>query len=328
MNCGGRLYKGSDAILAVPFNEDYDTIEIHFYTDGEYNIERSGSGVTVEDGYAVVAIQDYELDLLKTGPIYYNIKYTKDGYDLGITANSSYFLKAAVAYSAQTPGEIYERGYEEGLEQCSHIQDLIQSAKSVNMLTSTAIVTPSSGYIGMAQVNVNATQFGQVRYNEGVTVGRDTGFQQGYSSGHTDGIAEQKAKLGRLGISTNNSSYTNPDGWSSVTVNVSNTHTWAGWYITGSLTLSQDFQYGTTDLGGRYNCLFDGNYDPAYSIVNGEDEFTMSVNQTLLSAGTYSFRHYMEIEVENNALKQPIIIGSRPDVSGLKIDYFWVAIQN
>lgn len=59
-------------------------------------------------------------------------------------------------------------------------------------------------------------------YTSGYTDGVEDGYGSGYTSGKTDGIVEQKAKLVATAI-TANGTYSRPDGYSSISVNVAQT---------------------------------------------------------------------------------------------------------
>ena len=89
-------------------------------------------------------------------------------------------------------------------------------SKTVIIEQDTTIVIPSSGYDGMSSVFVDASDYGQGKYEEGV----DDGFDDGYSSGYTQGSDYEKAKLGATGFTFNGDYTKSEGGWSSVTVNV------------------------------------------------------------------------------------------------------------
>lgn len=97
--------------------------------------------------------------------------------------------------------EGYEKGYQDGLAECG---DCNLQEKNVNINTETATIVPDRDYDGLSMVRVNASGYGQTQYQSGIT----------------EGINEQKAKLSSTGF-TQNGEYTNQDGWSAVTVDVS-----------------------------------------------------------------------------------------------------------
>ena len=91
----------------------------------------------------------------------------------------------------------YNNGFYEGCEECSHDCDL--ERKSVVVTADTMTVTPSSGYEGFSAVDIDATEWGQSKYNEGED--------------------DQKARLSSATF-VENGEYTLADGWSAVTVQV------------------------------------------------------------------------------------------------------------
>lgn len=92
----------------------------------------------------------------------------------------------------------------------------IEYGKNVTIDQDVTFIYPSSGYDGMSSIVVDASDYVQGKYEEGV----EDGFDDGYSSGYTQGSDDEKAKLGTTGF-TFNGEYTKPEGgWSSVTVNV------------------------------------------------------------------------------------------------------------
>lgn len=202
MACGSRIYKGGDMVMSFPFNVDeYSDVSLRIYTDGEYSIEKVESGMTIADGQITVVIEDYELELLKEGVVKYTLNYTHDGLQLTETTNTPYVLKAPAGYSAQTPGEIYQRGYEDGLDACEHPEMYVQD-KKIDVDGSWSgheTFYPDSGYVGMSSLEVNAYDYGEARYH----AGKD----------------DQKALLESLSATTNGT-YNSINGWSSVTVNV------------------------------------------------------------------------------------------------------------
>lgn len=73
------------------------------------------------------------------------------------------------------------------------------------------MVYPDSGYDGLATVAVLDAGYGRKKYDEGVS--------SGYTSGYTDGENHILSGMTTTAI-TQNGSYSNPSGWSGVTVNV------------------------------------------------------------------------------------------------------------
>ena len=71
--------------------------------------------------------------------------------------------------------------------------------KSMTVSSATATIVPDAGYDGMTKVDVDATEYGTSKYN--------------------DGVLAQKAKLTGINI-TENGTYTKEDGYSNVVVDV------------------------------------------------------------------------------------------------------------
>ena len=71
--------------------------------------------------------------------------------------------------------------------------------KSMTVSSATATIVPDAGYDGMTKVDVDATEYGTSKYN--------------------DGVMAQKAKLTEINI-TENGTYTKEDGYSNVVVDV------------------------------------------------------------------------------------------------------------
>ena len=71
--------------------------------------------------------------------------------------------------------------------------------KSMTVSSATATIVPDAGYDGMTKVDVDATEYGTSKYN--------------------DGVLAQKAKLTEINI-TENGTYTKEDGYSNVVVDV------------------------------------------------------------------------------------------------------------
>lgn len=92
----------------------------------------------------------------------------------------------------------------------------LEAMKNVTIDQDVTFIYPSSGYDGMMSVFVDASEYGQQQYEDGV----DDGFVDGYSSGYTEGSDAEKAKLGTTGFTLNGNYIKNEGGWSSVTVNV------------------------------------------------------------------------------------------------------------
>lgn len=99
--------------------------------------------------------------------------------------------------------------------------------KTVVISADTTYVYPSSGYVGMSAVTVDAEAYAQENYdsgfddgfNDGYSSGSSEGFESGYTSGHSQGMADQKALLSTTAF-TENGEYSRENGWSAITVDV------------------------------------------------------------------------------------------------------------
>lgn len=117
--------------------------------------------------------------------------------------------KDKLASTAFTQNGIYTRedGWSEvevAVEQTGTTCNLESKTETVTADTQT--ILPSSGYDGMSEVVVDATDYGQDKYDEGFT------------DGQTDILSGMTATA-----FTQNDTYTNASGWSAVTVNVPQT---------------------------------------------------------------------------------------------------------
>ena len=114
------------------------------------------------------------------------------------------------ANRVSTCDRCYADGYADGVATCGHYEE-----KTVVVTADTMTILPDEGYAGMSEVEVDATDWGKDKYDEGYSEGE----RDGYSSGTTDGEATQKAKLVSTAF-TRNGLYTREDGWNEVEVNV------------------------------------------------------------------------------------------------------------
>lgn len=142
------IWKGADGTLYIPFDgEEFDDIDLKLSTTGDSIVEVSD--FEVHDNFIVVPIESGQLDLLPDGVIRYAL--TIDGVtDAG---NLNAVLKTPDGYDGETADDIYQRGYEDGLRDCSG----------------------NTGY--------------ERGYEDGFRDGLDSGFTAGYQSGFTDGLA-------------------------------------------------------------------------------------------------------------------------------------------
>ena len=203
MNCGGRIYKGEDVSVSIPFNiSGYTDLEVSYYTDSEVHIERYEEQLVVEDGFIIAEFDNTDLDLLPDGVLRYTITFKVDGVDYVSSNNTPYYLKTPKDYDAKTAEEVYEDGYESGFTvgHTSGYTDGWNAGYPSGVTDGFALGYPSGHTDG---------------YAEGEIVGKAAG----YVSGYTAGEAEQKSKLVSTAF-TENGTYTREDGWNEVEVNI------------------------------------------------------------------------------------------------------------
>ena len=134
-----------------------------------------------------------------------------DGYEDGTQDQ-----KDKLASTAFTENGLYTRedGWNE-VEVSVEAPLPVLEDKTVVISADTTTVTPSSGYDGMSQVIVDASEYAQENYDGGF----EDGFEDGYSSGSTD----EKAKLSGVTFTANTQVSLDDGGYSAVTVNVPQT---------------------------------------------------------------------------------------------------------
>lgn len=161
--CGGRIYKGEDISVSIPFAlSGYTNLSVSYFTNGEVSVERTEEQLVIDGGYIIADFDNTELDILEDGVLRYTITCKVDGEDYVYSNNTPYYLKTPKDYDAKTAEEVWEDGYESGYS-----------------------VSYSSGYTD--------------GYAEGEVVGK----AEGYVSGYTQGEATQKAKLIATAITEN-----------------------------------------------------------------------------------------------------------------------------
>lgn len=155
------IWKGADGTLYIPFDgEEFDDIELRLSTTGDSIVEISD--FEVHDNFIVVPIESGELDLLPDGVIRYAL--TIDGVtDAG---NLNAVLKTPDGYDGETADDIYQRGFDDGLESCSGDCSGVYEEGFEDGYASGQ--TDCSGY---TQADL------------------DNAFNRGYQSGFTDGLA-------------------------------------------------------------------------------------------------------------------------------------------
>lgn len=205
MNCGGRVYKGDSVTISVPFDvSGYTDLTISYSTTGDSKIVKDEDEVTIEDGFISYTFTGDELDLLPDGVIYYTIEYEVDGTDYVASTNTNLYLKTPAGYSGKTAEEIYQDGYEAGLEACSGGTPCNLEEGSVTVTGRIGTYYPTSGYDGFGSVVVDASEYGEqmaaAGYEEGYAQGQEDcpscdcesavteAFQSGYTGGFDEGF--------------------------------------------------------------------------------------------------------------------------------------------
>lgn len=98
--------------------------------------------------------------------------------------------------------------------------------KKVTIDRDITYVYPSSGFIGMSSVTINAEAYAQRNYDDGFDDGfldgMSSGYTDGFNSGYTSGETHQKSLLVSTAF-TENGTYTREDGWNEVEVVVPQT---------------------------------------------------------------------------------------------------------
>ena len=168
------------------------------------------------------------------------VKSYDEGYANGIVEGKK-LQKLKLTSLTVSENGVYKR--EDGWNEVDiDVKTSLQS-KTINVTKDVEIVMADDAFDGLSRVDVNATQYGKNKrnegYNQGYLEGEDYGYKfgytegktegynqgkndgivEGYADGKTDGINEQKSKLESITI-TENGTYTKEDGYKSISVNV------------------------------------------------------------------------------------------------------------
>lgn len=114
----GRLYKGEEytMTLPVPFSGEVDDFQFLLFTDSATTVEIPKSQITIEDGVMEFTVHETDLDVLNDGVLNYYLKYTVGSTDKIQCTNTMHYLKSPSDYNPKTTQDIYNEGYEAGVE--------------------------------------------------------------------------------------------------------------------------------------------------------------------------------------------------------------------
>lgn len=207
-----------------------------------------GNGTyTRADGYSAVTVDVQTGHTDEEMEDSWNSGYTSgrtDGYDDGWRPgyNSGYTDGINAAGGDYTSGytDGFDAGYDSGVTdgyESGHTDGYDERAAMLTAMTITANGAYES-VEGWSAVTVNVSGYSRQDL--------DNAYASGHTSGVTDGVAQQKALLASTAFTTNGT-YTRPDGWSAVTVNVPQTG------------------YTQEDLDNAYGSGWTGGYDSGYT---------------------------------------------------------------
>ena len=264
MNCGGRIYKGEDVSVSIPFNiSGYTDLEVSYYTDSEVHIERYEEQLVVEDGFIIAEFDNTDLDLLPDGVLRYTITFKVDGVDYVSSNNTPYYLKTPKDYDAKTAEEVYEDGYESGFtvghtsgytDGYAEGEIVGKAAGYVSGYTAGEAVGYESGFTdGYSSGNTDGYDVGwRDGYRSGASSSSGAAYQAGYSHGWQDGVSDGKGMIARDAISL---SFSANGEWhkdflddiyaNSVVVNIDTEPIWADAFLDGMFTSAHTFPANT-----------------------------------------------------------------------------------
>lgn len=204
MICSRRIYKGEDAEVSIPFlTTGWTSLYVEYFTDGDTKVVRQEDELEIDEYTITAQFEGDDLGLLDDGVIYYTIHYVYDDENYIKSSNTPYVLVTPAGYSGKTEDEVYEAGYEAGLEACSGGTpcDCTSAATQaynigfengqqnvINQLTD-HYYSLDSGFsgreritaypddIGWRSVLIEDNGYGQGKYNQG--------FDDGFASGST-----------------------------------------------------------------------------------------------------------------------------------------------
>ena len=63
MNCGGRIYKGEDITVSIPFAiSGYSDLVVSYFTNGDFHVDKTEEELVIDGGYAFAEFDNTELD--------------------------------------------------------------------------------------------------------------------------------------------------------------------------------------------------------------------------------------------------------------------------
>ena len=209
---------GSSGTYAEGYADGYESGETHqknllvttaFTENGEYTRENGWSGVTVN---------------VPTGRT-----YTFEGKTVVISADTTNILPssgidamtAVTVDASEYAQQNYDDGFDDGFDDgyASGSTEEREKLSAVTFTANTAVTMDEGGY---SAVTVNVAQTGHT----------DQELEDAYTSGHTDGMDDQKQLLTTTAF-TQNGNYTRENGWSGVTVNIDTASTYQSGYTSG-----------------------------------------------------------------------------------------------
>ena len=160
---------------------------------------------TRTDGYNSVSV-----NIAQTG---HTDQEIEQAYNSGITEGTR-VQKAKLTTTAVTSNGTYARpdGYSSIEVNVPTGSTIVNQTKTVNVtVNGSSAITFDNGYTGLEKVNLNV--------NIQQTGHTDQELEQAYNSGYTSGVTYQKSLLISTAVTTNGT-YSRPDGYSSIEVNV------------------------------------------------------------------------------------------------------------
>jgi len=115
----GRLYKGEeyDIDITIPYSgETFESFQLSFFTDSASTFVVPFAQLRAEGSTIKVNIQENDFDILADGVLRYYMEYTVNGITTILSTNTMHYLKTPDGYSGMTSQDIYNQGYNDGIE--------------------------------------------------------------------------------------------------------------------------------------------------------------------------------------------------------------------